>query len=71
MQKLQIIGSSNANAGKYPYMVSLDSQGGHFCGGSLIRRESRPSPFVAVPRTFAFTIRFYSARHSRRRGRER
>ena len=34
----RIIGGDVADAGKYPYAVSLSSPdwGGHFCGGSLI-----------------------------------
>ena len=29
-------GGTNAQAGEFPYQVSLQQNGGHFCGGSLI-----------------------------------
>jgi trypsin len=33
----RIIGGDEANAGEYPYAVSLSSDSiGHFCGGSMI-----------------------------------
>jgi secreted trypsin-like serine protease len=32
----RIIGGDEANAGEYPYAVSLSDSIGHFCGGSMI-----------------------------------
>ena len=37
---LRIIGGTEAGTGEFPYAVSLqDSDGDHFCGGSLIARD--------------------------------
>lgn len=35
----RIIGGSEAAKNRYPYSVSLQDWGGHFCGGSLIARD--------------------------------
>ena len=35
----RIIGGSLSTKGRYPYAVSLNRAGGHFCGGSLIAKD--------------------------------
>eukprot|EP00578_Thalassiosira_sp_NH16_P024038 CAMPEP_0181095950 /NCGR_PEP_ID=MMETSP1071-20121207/10779_1 /TAXON_ID=35127 /ORGANISM="Thalassiosira sp., Strain NH16" /LENGTH=662 /DNA_ID=CAMNT_0023178339 /DNA_START=134 /DNA_END=2119 /DNA_ORIENTATION=+ len=35
----RVIGGTKAEDGRYPYSVSLQNYGGHFCGGSLIGRD--------------------------------
>ncbi|XP_031847213.1 chymotrypsin-2 [Nomia melanderi] len=35
----QIVGGKDAPAGKFPYQVSLQSNGRHFCGGSIINQR--------------------------------
>jgi len=35
----RIIGGSRAQKNRYPYTVSMQDRGGHFCGGSLISRD--------------------------------
>ena len=35
----KIVGGENAQAGEFPYIVSLQNSRGHFCGGTLIRKD--------------------------------
>jgi len=35
----KIVGGIEASIGEFPYIVSLQSSSGHFCGGSLIRKN--------------------------------
>ena len=35
----KIVGGVEATVGEFPYMVSLQSSGGHFCGASLIKPD--------------------------------
>ena len=34
-----IIGGYEATEGHFPYVVSLQNEGGHFCGGTLIAKD--------------------------------
>ncbi|MEK7720886.1 MAG: serine protease [Elusimicrobiota bacterium] len=36
---MKIVGGLDAVHGEFPFIVSLQSPGGHFCGGSLIRKN--------------------------------
>jgi len=35
----RIVGGDAAGKGEFPFLVSLQDSGGHFCGGSLIRKD--------------------------------
>jgi len=37
--KPRIVGGTEAANGEFPYIVSLQGEGGHFCGGSLIKKD--------------------------------
>jgi trypsin len=36
----EIVGGTSAAAGEFPYIVSLSSQGSHFCGGVLVNANT-------------------------------
>lgn len=35
----KIVGGTDATPGEYPFIVSLQNRGSHFCGGALIRKD--------------------------------
>jgi trypsin len=37
---VDIVGGTTANAGDFPFIVSLQKSGSHFCGGSLINANT-------------------------------
>ena len=36
----EIVGGTTASAGEFPYIVSLQHSGSHFCGGALISADT-------------------------------
>lgn len=38
--KIKIVGGSAAEAGEFPFIVSLQRRGSHFCGGTLLNENT-------------------------------
>jgi trypsin len=64
---VQIVGGSAATAGQFPYIVSIQVSGSHYCGGSLLNANTViTAAHCATRSASSYTIRAGTLVSSRR-----